>query len=186
MKKHLKYYDLNKEEEICNWLDGIMSEDLIIVGVGTDLCIGDCLGPLVGTMVKEKTNLRVFGSFDNLVHAKNIKSTFEYIWENHPTEKILVIDASLSGSHNYYLEDIIMSDSPIRPGWGVGKTLGEVGDYSIKGVVDMSDGYNNLDFTNRKHRLGLTYGLAKTISEGIIKSYNKVVLGIENKDIIKV
>ena len=66
-KNYLAYY------EISNFLKDHIDEKTIIVCIGTDKCIGDCLGPLVGTLLREKFfPLKVFGTLDSPIHALNL------------------------------------------------------------------------------------------------------------------
>ena len=65
-KNYLAYY------EISNFLKNHIDEKTIIVCIGTDKCIGDCLGPLVGTLLREKFfPLKVYGTNDSPIHALN-------------------------------------------------------------------------------------------------------------------
>ena len=56
-------------------------------------------------------------------------------------------------------------DYPIHPGKGVGKSLPDVGETSIIGIVDTSD--NNELFTNRTIRLNLILEMGKVIVDSL-------------------
>ncbi|SKA81183.1 putative sporulation protein YyaC [Clostridium sp. USBA 49] len=161
-KNPLAYY------EIANFLKNYMDENTVIVCIGTDRCIGDCLGPLVGTFLKEKFfPLPVFGTISEPIHALNIDKKLSEIKTLFPKANIIGIDACLGDDDS--IGEIQARDYPIHPGKGVGKSLPEVGKISIIGIVDSSD--NNELFTNRNIRLDLIVEIAKVITQAIIHSY---------------
>jgi len=54
-------------------LKDITNENTIVVCIGTDRAIGDALGPLVGTMLKNSDfKYPVYGTLDSPIHALNI------------------------------------------------------------------------------------------------------------------
>ena len=75
MNKIKAYYkDLLSYYKIANFLKEYINKDSIIVCIGTDRCIGDSLGPIVGSMLKHKNfPLNVYGTVDYPIHALNIK-----------------------------------------------------------------------------------------------------------------
>lgn len=161
-KDNLSYY------EIAYFLKDYIDDSSIIVCIGTDRCIGDCLGPLVGTLLKtQKFPLKVYGTISEPIHALNIDKKLQEIKKIHPSSNIIGIDACLGDSKN--IGEIQARDYPIHPGKGVGKFLPEVGESSIIGIVDSSD--NNELFTNRNIRLDLIIGMAKVITHSLIHSY---------------
>lgn len=154
--------------EIANFLKDYISEDTIIVCIGTDRCIGDCLGPLVGTFLKDSFfPFPVFGTISDPIHALNIDKKLTEIKTKHPNGVIIGIDACLGDSEN--IGEIQARDYPIHPGKGVGKSLPDVGKASVIGIVDSSD--SSELFTNRNIRLDLIMKLSKVITHSIIHSY---------------
>ena len=65
--------------EIAEFLKKYIKPQTIIVCIGTDKCIGDCLGPLVGTLLKENSfPIPIYGTLANPIHALNLeKSIYE-------------------------------------------------------------------------------------------------------------
>lgn len=168
----IKIYYKNPEAilNIGEFLKCNLKSNTVIVCVGTDRCIGDCLGPLVGTFLKEKCfNLPVYGTVEEPIHALNLNEKILEIKNNHPGCHILGIDACLGTKDR--IGEIQARNFPIHPGKGVGKTLPDVGDTSIIGIIDCSD--SSEIFTTRNIRLNLVMGMAKTISNSIIYAYNK-------------
>lgn len=169
MKYKIHYNTSNSYIEISKKIEGYIKDNTIIICIGTDKCIGDCLGPLVGTfLIENNFPLPVFGTLESPIHALNIKDKLDYIYKLYPNSTIIGIDACLSEEDS--IGEIHIRDYPIHPGKGVGKTLPEVGNYSIIGVVDSND--NSLIFTNRSIRLYLIMEMAKAISKAILYSYD--------------
>jgi len=161
-KDPLCYYD------IAFFLKNYIQDNTVIVCIGTDRCIGDCLGPLVGTLLKERGfPLPVYGTISDPIHALNIERKLREVTTIHSDSLIIGVDACLGDTD--CIGEIQARDYPIHPGKGVGKLLPEVGAASVIGIVDSSD--NNELFTNRNIRLDLIMGMAKVITEAIIHSY---------------
>lgn len=138
----------------------------VIVCVGTDSAIGDTLGPLIGTMLKEKNiNAHVLGELGQTVTAKEIASLKRFLKSVYPLSKSLVIDAAVGFSDD--VGKIKISDDGLKPGLGANKSLPKIGDGSIIGIVSPRSKNNEL-FINYT-RFSPIYKMAETISEGIYK-----------------
>ena len=98
----------------------------------------------------------------------------------HPNSISIAIDAAIGNSEDVGLIRVL--DKGLKPGLGVDKNLGTVGDISIIGVVasKSNKNYNLFNLT----RLNLIYKMAETIANGIEKyvSYinNKSNLSLTN------
>jgi len=146
-------------------LKDITNENTIVVCIGTDRAIGDALGPLVGTMLKNSDfKYPVYGTLDSPIHALNIYESIEEIKKRHPNGELLAIDACL-GSKNS-IGNIQVRKGPILPGKGVGKKLPQVGSHSIVGIVDKIDENNRFSFNNV--RLNFVLELAETIALSLL------------------
>lgn len=151
--------------EIKNYL----SKETIIVCIGTDKCIGDCLGPLVGSILNENFfPLPVYGTLSSPIHALNIDERLDEIYKKHPNASIIGVDACLGNEED--IGEIRTRDYAIHPGKGVGKELPEVGIASIIGIVDSST--NSELFFSRSIRLSFIMDMAKVISRALIEAYN--------------
>lgn len=161
-KSALAYYEIS--EGIRNYI----KENTIIICIGTDKCIGDCLGPLVGTILKDNFfPFPVYGTISDPIHALNIDKRLEEIKKSHPNATIIGIDACLGEYKS--IGEIHTRNYAIHPGKGVGKSLPDVGSASIIGIVDSSE---NADFfSSRSIRLALVLDMAKTIAHGLIHAY---------------
>ncbi len=136
----------------------------VIICVGTDAAIGDTLGPLVGTKLKEaKIPAYVYGNLGKTITAKEIFAIKNFISDIHPLAKTLVIDAAIGRSED--IGKIKVRSDGIYPGLGAYKKLPKIGDAAIIGVVSEHSKKNDLfmNFT----RLSPIYKMAETIYKGI-------------------
>ncbi|WML36612.1 spore protease YyaC [Clostridium sp. OS1-26] len=161
-KNPLSYYD------IAYFLKDYIDKNTIIVCIGTDRCIGDCLGPLVGTLLKDSNfPLPVYGTVSEPIHALNIDKRLDEIKQLHPNNRIIGIDACLGDSDS--IGEIQARDYPVHPGKGVGKSLPNVGETSIIGIVDSND--NDEIFNSTSIRLSLIFSMAKVVRDSLIHAY---------------
>ncbi len=138
----------------------------VVVCVGSDLAIGDSLGPIVGSMLKYKTqglDVFLYGTLKAPVTAKEVKYLRSFLKETHRGRKIVAVDAAVGGEGDIGLIKIL--DEPLRPGAGANKKLGRIGDISVLGIVAEKSlmNYGLLNTT----RLNLVYSMAEIISDGI-------------------
>lgn len=174
------YKDENLVNELSKELLKIInkSSDIVIVNIGTDKCIGDCLAPMVGTMLKENNfTFPVYGTIKEPIHAKNLEKRFNEIKVKHPNSLIIGIDACLGDEET--VKYIALRDYPISPGKGVGKTLPQVGDYSLIGII--GDSNNDFIFSSSGIRLDFIMDMAKVISKSLVKAEKEYY--ILNKEI---
>lgn len=149
MKKLLENYYFNSQKthiayEISVQLTELILKsdkslrDIVVLCIGTDRSTGDSLGPIVGYKLLNhpKNNLTVYGTLDNPVHALNLCETLEMIKRNHSNPYIIAIDASLGAAE--HVGYITIGTGPVKPGLGVNKSLPDVGDIHITGIVNIS------------------------------------------------
>ena len=161
-KKPLAYYEL--AQFLVNYFD----ENTLIICIGTDKCIGDCLGPLIGTMLIEKNfPFPVFGTVSEPIHALNLDEKLSKIKKDYSNKKIIAIDACLGSQKD--IGEIQIRNLPIHPGKGVGKILPEVGTLSIIGIVDSSE--ENELFSSKNIRLNFIFEMATVITNSLLHTY---------------
>ncbi|WP_052314806.1 spore protease YyaC [Clostridium senegalense] len=167
--KEVVFYDSIKLD-ILNCIEDINDREIIILAIGTDKIIGDCLGPLTGEfLVEMNCPCVIYGTLKNPVDAKNLKNTLKIIEKNHKNPYVIAIDASVGNLDE--INKIMVKKDSIFPGLGFKKKLPEVGDLSITGIVGTEeemvyDLLNNL-------RLNQVYTMAKTISKAIIAALDE-------------
>lgn len=141
----------------------------IIVCIGSDLVLGDSLGPLIGTFLKKKdVKSYVYGTLNFPITSKEVEYARTYLKQMHPESIIIAIDAAVGDPNDVGL--IRVQNKGIKPGLGVDKDLNEIGDVGIIGVVAAKSikNYNLFNLT----RLNLIYKMAETVSSGIVKYIN--------------
>ena len=137
----------------------------VILCIGSDLAIGDSLGPVVGTMLKRKGfRGAVYGTLKNPVTAKEVKYINDFLKKTHPGAPVIAIDAAVGDETDVGL--IKVTDGALKPGSGANKRLGKVGNISILGIVASRTAfsYSVLNLT----RLNMVYGMAEAVSDAIL------------------
>lgn len=155
-------------EGILSHLPGITSRPIVIVCIGTDRSTGDSLGPLIGTFLEEKNiaPFHVYGTLADPIHAVNLEGKLQEIKEKHLNPFIIGIDACLGRVKSVGLVQI--GSGPVKPGAGVNKSLPEVGDIHITGIVNVG-GFMEY-FVLQNTRLNLVLNMAKTIANGLYET----------------
>lgn len=147
-KNRISYFNSTEQNtayELGRSLSELMKEqvlsnrNIVFLCIGSDRATGDCLGPIIGyklSKLKRYTNIYVYGTLEEPVHAKNLKDTVTMINQTHEDAFIIAIDASLGKSD--HIGYITLGEGPLKPGAGVDKDLPEVGDLFITGIVNFS------------------------------------------------
>lgn len=137
----------------------------VVLCIGSDLAIGDSLGPVCGTLLKEKkgSGFFVYGTLKQTVTAKEVRYMNEFLRDTHPQSPVIAVDAAVGDAGDIGL--IKITNNGIRPGLGANKKLGKVGDVGIMGIVAEKSMFNYalLNLT----RLNLVYKMADLISDAL-------------------
>ncbi len=153
---------------ISDFLRSNAENPYLIFCIGTDRYIGDCLGPLIGTLLtKLNIIVPVYGTLDEPIHAVNLTKNIIDAKIKYPYHKVIAIDACLGTKDN--IGSIQIKKTPIHPGKGVGKKLPPVGDISIVGIVDSAESREFLYIHNI--RLSLIMKMAEAIVRGIYRAF---------------
>lgn len=138
----------------------------IFICIGSDLVLGDSLGPLVGTFLRSRNvQSYVYGTLNYPITAKEVEYARTYLKQMHPKSIAIAIDAAVGNAEDVGLIRVV--EKGLKPGLGVDKNLGTVGEASIIGVVagKSLQNYNLFNLT----RLNLIYKMAEKIADGIEK-----------------
>ena len=149
-----------------NTLNKQNKKQIVILCIGTDKATGDSLGPLIGyklSKLPKKSNIKIYGTLKNPVHAINLNDIVNEIYETYKNPLVIAIDASL-GKHEH-IGYITVGEGSIRPGSGVKKNLGEVGDIFITGIVNIS-GFLEMTLL-QSTRLSLVMDIADIVTTGL-------------------
>lgn len=160
---------------------------VLFLCIGSDRSTGDSLGPLVGYKLERRREVMqaesaamgagngliypdeadfggpLFGTLERPVHAINLEETMERIRTEYRDHVVVAIDASI-GRHEH-VGYITVGLGSLRPGLGVRKNLGAVGDIFITGIVGSGGAWEPLLLQNT--RLSVVMELADCIYEGI-------------------
>lgn len=150
----------NTRTELDRALSRLLRRRPVILCVGSDRVTGDCIGPLVGHLLKTRYDVQtfVYGGLDSPVHALNLTQTVAFIAARHP-EPLLVIDSSVGAEND--IGTIRLFSGGVRPGSALGKNLGSIGDVGITATVAPK----NSDLS--AVRLHLVFTLAETIAAAV-------------------
>jgi putative sporulation protein YyaC len=136
----------------------------IFICIGSDLVLGDSLGPLVGTFLKnKKVKSYVYGTLNFPITAKEVEYASTYLKQMHGNSISIAIDAAVGNEEDVGLIRVI--NKGLKPGLGVDKNLGVVGEVSIVGIVS-GKSIKNFNLFNLT-RLNLVYKMASIIANGI-------------------
>lgn len=142
----------------------------VVVCVGSDLSIGDSVGPVCGSMLaRRKTrDLFIYGTLQNTVTAKEVDYMHAFLRDTHPGLPVVVVDAAVGGAGDIGL--IKLAEGGLQPGAGANKKLRKLGDVGIYGIVAEKSLFNYalLNLT----RLKLVWQLADRIAEGVARYAN--------------
>ena len=142
--------------------------NIVILCIGSDRATGDCLGPLVGDYLKNSLRgISVYGTLECPVHAMNLESTLETIYEQYNSPFIIAIDASLGVPE--HIGYATVSSNPLVPGKGVNKNLPAIGHISITGIVNVAGFPNSILLQST--RLHTVMTLANCIGSAICCFY---------------
>ena len=137
----------------------------VVLCIGSDLAVGDALGPITGTLLKRKKEFQgfVYGTLNAPVTAKEVKYINNFLRKTHPYSKIIAVDAAVGEDTDVGL--IKVTNGALRPGSGANKRLGKVGDVSVLGIVAKKSAfsYSVLNLT----RLNLVYSMAEAVAGAI-------------------
>lgn len=169
MEYTFHYYNSLAETGAMMALNGLLGEleaPPVILCVGSDLAVGDSLGPVTGTLIKKKISpfqAYVYGTLTHPVTAREVKYINSFLTKTHPKSKIIAIDAAVGEEADVGL--IKISNGALRPGSGANKRLGKVGDVSIMGIVAKKSAfaYSLLNLT----RLNMVYAMSEIIAAAI-------------------
>lgn len=112
-----------------------MIMNILFLCIGSEKISGDSLGPMVGTLLKEKYKVPypVIGTEEHPVNGINISRYKEHIKKYFPTHKIVAIDAALGEEKDLW--SIRFREGGIKAGGAVGTNNTMIGDVGILGVV---------------------------------------------------
>jgi putative sporulation protein YyaC len=149
------------------------TEHIFVMAIGSNVINGDSLGPFVGTFLQNlyPKHLTVLGNLQSPLDAQTLVPQISLI--SLPKNSFVIAIDSVLGSKRF-VNSIVVRDSSLLPGSGLGKNLPPIGDCSIMGVVMEND--PALECSLLSTNLHLIYTMATNIAKGVslaVRQYYK-------------
>lgn len=138
----------------------------VILCIGSDLSVGDSLGPVTGTKLKQQLaglNCYVYGTLAKPITAHEVKYMNDFLRLTHPASPIIAVDAAVGNAGDIGL--IRVAGRGLRPGSGANKRLAKVGDVSVMGIIAEQSVFNYSLFSAT--RLNVVYKMSEIIADGV-------------------
>lgn len=131
------------------------------VCIGTDRSTGDSLGPYIGMLLERLGYTNVIGTLDHPCHFANLSERLQEVPEGH---LIIAIDSTLGNVRD--IGSITFKKGSLKPGAGVNKICDPVGDFSIRGMVNVGGfaPYLVLQNTRLSQVVSMAEQIVRTIS----------------------
>ena len=145
---------------------GPLTSPPVILCIGSDLAVGDSLGPVTGTMLQKKDSCfsgYIYGTLKNPITAKEAKYLSAFFRCTHPHSKIIAVDAAVGADSDIGLIKVV--SQPLQPGAGANKKLPKIGDVSVLGIVAKKSPLTYALFNLT--RMGVVYSMAEIIANSI-------------------
>ena len=162
---------LNKEKQQRGYFN------IVFLCIGTDRIIGDCLGPIVGTKLKNELekqnifNINIYGTLNKNVSYSNIEDILKMINKKHENAYIISVDSALSNKEN--IGKVFIKEGKMELGKCLNKQKIEVGNISISGVVGKNYKIPKYNFNILQNiSLNEVLKLANVVYKGIIEAIN--------------
>ncbi|OAA85085.1 spore protease YyaC [Clostridium ljungdahlii] len=166
----VNYYEEGAYKILGEALKDFIDDKTIIVNIGTDGVLGDCIGPLLGSMlVGMGLQIPVIGTLNDPIHAGNCTFKILEIKKKFAGYKVVAVDSCLGKNVGY----IKMEKGSIKVGAGISKKYAEVGDVFIKAIVAGEESAKK--FAQLKIRLRYIYNMSLVIAEAILYASKKGV-----------
>lgn len=147
-----------------NQLGNCGEREIVYLCIGTDRVTGDCLGPLVGTKLRQLLpGAKLFGTLKDPVHARNLEEKLAEIQTSAEKPLIVAVDASLGQASRVGYININLGG--LSPGSALRKVLPVVGDFHISGIVNTAGYFEHLVLQNT--RLFIVDAMAEVIARGL-------------------
>ncbi|MGO4545900.1 spore protease YyaC [Paenibacillus sp. 2TAB23] len=106
-------------------------DSIVFVCIGSDRSSGDSLGPLIGSMLRERGWKQVIGTLQQPCDAHAVEQAVQAV----PKEAtVIAIDACLGKPAS--IGRFLVAEGPLQPGKAIGRRLPPIGQFSIAGVVN--------------------------------------------------
>lgn len=116
----------------------MMNKPKVFMCIGTPNHIWDSYGPMVGTMLKNRGDVVVFGTMDNPVDAFNVMETEAMIREKYPNHILITLDGAVTRRESES-NMVWVKECGLIPGEAFNRDLDEIGDFCIQYGILLAD-----------------------------------------------
>lgn len=169
LKEKMQEYDSKKFSHI------------IILCIGTNKLVGDCIGPMVGEKLNSKLkkqkcnkNIIIYGNMKHTLNFKNARQVIEKIYMFYKKPFIITIDSALGTEK--MIKQIVVDKGKIKIGNSLGRSICYNSNINIKGVV--GENKNTLKENIQTLKIvkpELVIELSNVVANGICKSFQKII-----------
>jgi len=157
-------------DKIVKELASTIDEIPIVLCLGSDRLLQDCLGPMIGSaLIEQGYPSYVYGTLDAPIFCQNLEYAYRFIKATHPTRKLLIIDASSTKEQERLGKIVLAKDyKPLNPKL---QNLELSADWFLFGVCSM---YNNTFPQIVGARLAIIQKLAETMSNALLNTVAQI------------
>jgi len=157
-------------DKIAKELASIIDDIPIVLCLGSDRVLQDCLGPMIGsTLVEQGYPSYVYGTLDAPICCQNLEYAYQFIKATHPYKKLLVVDASSTKDQERLGKIVLAQDyKPLNPKL---QDIELSANWFLFGVCSM---YNNTFPQMAGTRLAIIQKLAETMSTALISAVAQI------------
>ena len=146
-------------------------ENPVVLCIGTNKLLDDCLGPMVGSLLKKMGYKGfVYGTLDAPISSLNLSEALAFLKATHKGKKLLIVDASTT-SHLERIGKIVLAKN-YQPFNKILWNLNVEADYFLFGVCSL----HKKNFkTICCAKMGIIHKLCKTICAGLMFQKNSQI-----------
>lgn len=156
-------------------------DSIVVICIGTTAfnCIGDRVGPMVGSMLKDKEaieGVHIYGTITQPLNKFTIDTEIRRVFQEHKNPFIIGIDCAVTP--NKKMKDrIFVSKTKLRPGAALDKNAGAFGNIAVHAtLVHGSRWDSNIDILKKLARVdyNIVESAATVISKGMHNALREV------------
>ena len=145
-------------------------KERVFLCIGSEKLVFDSLGPMVGTMLKNRDDLDayVYGTMAEPITALQVETASAFIRRFHPGAEVIVVDSAIGKREE--IGSVKFFDRGLRPALGIDREMGVVGDKSVMGIVTTKDKVRS-PLSCKVHPESV-FALAEKVVEKLFDEYN--------------
>ena len=125
------------QDQLCCFEKINAFSDIIILCVGSNKVVGDCIGPIVGQklnkLLQNNESIHVYGDMEKTLNLKNAEPIIKKALYEYANPFIITVDSALGRQE--MVKKIVVSSGEIKIGNSLGRSINYDSHINIKGVV---------------------------------------------------